>query len=254
MNRLELERKWDKITSIPLLLLSLVFLVAYAWPIIDPEMSPDWVTTCDAVQNIIWAIFIVDFVGRFVVAPKKWPFIKRNFVELIAIALPFLRPLRALRLLSVTAIGVRRFGAKLQNRVTFYVLSTAGMLWFITGLAITEAERGAEGANIANVWQGWWWSFITLATVGYGDKYPVTAEGQWVAVIIVLTGIALIGTVSAILAAWFVESVKSTETEILADAEVTKSEIGALIDEVRSLRVENENLRKDVSKFLREKR
>lgn len=249
MTRQNVAELWDRVTSIPLLLLSLVFLWVYAAPIVNPELDPMMVSTFEVIQNIIWAIFVLDFVGRFVIADKKIIFLRRNFIELLAVVLPFLRPLRALRFLSVATIGFRRFGGKLRNRVTFYVLGTALMLWFITGLAVTEAERGVEGANITNVWQGWWWSFITMATVGYGDKFPISPEGQWVAVIIVLTGIALLGTVSAVLAAWFVDSVKETESEILDDAQMTNVAVAQLLVEVKALREEGKEMRKEINRL-----
>jgi voltage-gated potassium channel len=247
MTRQELEQKWDRITSVPLLVLAFVFLAFYAAPIINPELDPKLVAFLDVSQTVIWALFVIDFVGRFTLAEKKLPFLKRNVIELIAVVLPFFRPLRALRLLSVATIGFRRFGGKLRNRITFYVFGAAFMLWFITGLAVTEAERGVEGANIANVWQGWWWSFITMATVGYGDKFPITPEGQWVAVIIVLTGIALLGTISAFLASWFIDNVEKVETEILEDTVKTNESIADLLNEVKSLRKEVQKLSKQVS-------
>ena len=247
MKRQQLEQKWDRVTGVPLLILAFVFLAFYATPIINPDLDPKVVAFLDVSQTVIWALFVIDFVGRFTLAEKKVPFLKRNVIELIAVVLPFFRPLRALRLLSVATIGFRRFGGKLRNRVTFYVFGAAFMLWFITGLAVTEAERGVDGANIANVWQGWWWSFITMATVGYGDKFPVSAEGQWVAVIIVLTGIALLGTISAFLASWFIDNIEKVETEILDDSEKTKETISELLVEVKALRKEVQKLSKQVT-------
>lgn len=248
MTRQELEQTWDRLTGVPLLVLAFVFLAFYAAPIINPDLDPKLVSFLDVSQTIIWALFVIDFVGRFTLADKKLPFLKRNVIELIAVALPFFRPLRALRLLSVATIGFRRFAGKLRNRITFYVFGAAFMLWFITGLAVTEAERGVEGANIANVWQGWWWSFITMATVGYGDKFPITPEGQWVAVIIVLTGIALLGTISAFLASWFINNVEKVETEILEDTVNANQTMSELLTEVQSLRKEVQKLNKQVSK------
>lgn len=243
MDRAELERKWDRATGVPLLVLSVVFLVIYAWPIIDPNLSGQVVGTFEVLQTVIWGLFVLDFVGRFLIAPRKWPFLKRNVIELLAVLLPMLRPLRALRLLSVVTIGLRRFGSKLRNRVTIYVFATAFMLWFLAGLAVTEAERGATEANIETVAQGWWWAFITLATVGYGDKFPVTSEGQWVAVGIVLTGIALLGTVSAVLAAWFVDALKDSKSELVSEAAETNAKLEDVLVEIRELKKENAEIK-----------
>lgn len=247
MTRSDLEQKWDRITGIPLLILAFVFLGFYAAPIINPDLNPQLVAFLEVSQTVIWVLFVIDFVGRFILAEKKIPFLKRNIIELIAVVLPFFRPLRALRLLSVATIGFRRFGGKLRNRITFYVFGAAFMLWFITGLAVTEAERGVQSANIANVAQGWWWAFITMATVGYGDKYPISAEGQWVAVIIVLTGIALLGTISAFLASWFIDSIEKTETELLQENAENKENLSMLLLEVQRLQKQVTELSEQLS-------
>lgn len=257
MDRTNLEKTWDRLTAIPLLAFSLIFLWFYAAPIVDPDISPDLLAFFEIGQSVIWLIFVLDFVGRFIIAPRKGKFLRSNVIELLAVLLPMLRPLRALRLLSVVTIGLRRVGGKLRNRVALYVTGAAFMLWFIAGLAVTEAERGVQGSNIENVAQGWWWAFITLATVGYGDKYPVTPEGQWVAVVIVLTGIALLGTVSAVLASWFVDSVKDTESTILKDTEETNTIAAVLLDEVKQLRKENIKIQaqlRDLTKQIKEEK
>lgn len=242
-------QRWERVTGIPLLALSVLFLLVYAIPIIEPSLDPLLSSVCEITQNVIWGVFVVDFVGRFVLAERKRTFLKKNIVELIAVFVPFLRPLRALRVLSVATIAIRRFGGKLRNRVGFYVIGVTVILWFVTGLAVTEAERGVEGANIANVWQGWWWSFITLATVGYGDKFPVTPEGQWIAVVIVLTGIALIGTISGTLASWFVENLKQTEEAAIDAERETGDLVKELLVEVKKLRAENKELSSRIERW-----
>lgn len=254
MDRQSLENKWDKITGVPLLILSLVFLYFYAAPIVAPELDPGTKSFFEVGQTVIWFIFVADFLGRFIIAPRKLKFLRSNIIELLAVALPMLRPLRALRLLSVVTIGLRRVGGKLRNRVAIYVTGAAVILWFIAGLAVTEAERGVEGSNIANAAQGWWWAFITLATVGYGDKYPVTVEGQWVAVAIVLTGIALLGTVSAVLASWFVDSVKETEQNILKDTDSTNIAVEELVKEMKLLRSQNQKMSKQIEQIAKQQK
>lgn len=124
MNRPQIEEKWDQATAIPLLVLSLVFLFLYAAPIINPELDPAVQAAFDIGQTVIWAIFVIDFVGRFILASKKLVFLRRNVIELLAVMLPMLRPLRALRLLSVVTIGLRRVGESFatESHCTFLVL------------------------------------------------------------------------------------------------------------------------------------
>ncbi len=66
-------------------------------------------------------------------------------------------------------------------------------------------ENGARGSTIHNYGDALWWAIVTVTTVGYGDKYPVTAGGRGVAVVLMLVGIGLIGVLTATVASYFVE-------------------------------------------------
>ncbi|MBM3690611.1 MAG: two pore domain potassium channel family protein [Actinobacteria bacterium] len=56
-----------------------------------------------------------------------------------------------------------------------------------------------------------WWAAVTVTTVGYGDKFPVSSEGRWIAVGLMITGIAVVGSITASLAAWIVGKVRDEE-------------------------------------------
>ena len=77
-------------------------------------------------------------------------------------------------------------------------------LGYISAIQITMIEREQSGANILNFWDGLWWAFTTITTVGYGDKYPISGEGRILAVFLMVLGISLLGVVTATIAAWFV--------------------------------------------------
>ena len=81
--------------------------------------------------------------------------------------------------------------------MTLIVFAGAGL--------VTVAERSAKGANIHNFGQGLWWAMVTVTTVGYGDRYPVSPFGQGVAVVLMLVGIGLIGVLTATVASYFVD-------------------------------------------------
>lgn len=73
----------------------------------------------------------------------------------------------------------------------------------VGALAVFDAERGSAKANITSYGDAVWWACTTVTTVGYGDLYPTTLEGRLVAVLLMLVGIALIGSVTAAMASWF---------------------------------------------------
>lgn len=74
----------------------------------------------------------------------------------------------------------------------------------------------------------------TITTVGYGDRFPVTGSGRLVAAGLMVAGIALLGVVTASVAAWFVERV----TQVQRSEAATRAEVEALADEIRALRAE----------------
>ena len=76
-------------------------------------------------------------------------------------------------------------------------------------------ERNAKGSNIHNYPDALWWAIVTVTTVGYGDRFPVTGGGRTVAVILMLLGIGLIGVLTATVASVFVkEHTDSNKEEI----------------------------------------
>jgi voltage-gated potassium channel len=228
--------RWDKATQVPLLVLGLAFLIAYATPIIDPTLPVGLRDFFEDVELITWVAFAIDFVVRLATTDRRWHFIKTHPLDVAAVVLPVLRPLRALRVLSIVFLTTRRLSKVLRNRVLTYVVVTAISVWFIAGLAVTDAERGIAGANIHSVWDGWWWSFITMATVGYGDVYPLSLEGRFVAVGLVITGIGLVGTVTAYIASWFAAATRDAEIAITAELGETEDKVDRLTTEVRELR------------------
>jgi voltage-gated potassium channel len=76
-----------------------------------------------------------------------------------------------------------------------------------SSIAILQVEH-APNSNIKTAEDALWWSYVTITTVGYGDKYPVTTEGRIIAVFLMTIGVGLFGTFTAFLASWFIEETK----------------------------------------------
>jgi len=199
--------RWEAINEWPLNISAILFLIAYAIPVANPE-SPEWLlATCEVVVWATWALFAVDYVIRLVLAHEKWRFIRTNLIDLAAVVLPMLRPLRLVRLLSLLSILNRTATQRLHGRVVTYTVGAVSLLVVVGALAVTDAERGVPGANIENLGDGFWWAAVTIATVGYGDRFPVSPIGRGVAVALMVGGIALLGVVTATIASWLVQRV-----------------------------------------------
>jgi voltage-gated potassium channel len=215
--------------------LALLFLDAYAWPILDPDLSGVWLRVCVVVTWLAWAGFAVDYVVRLGLAGDRRRFVRRNLLDLAVVVLPLLRPLRLLRLVRVLEVLNRAAADSLRGRVASYVVGGTVLVMLVASLAALDAERGRPDATIVTFKDAVWWSFATVTTVGYGDLYPVTETGRLVAAGLMVCGIGLLGVVTAWLASWLIDRVSEAEEESQA---ATRRDVAALTAEVRALREE----------------
>jgi voltage-gated potassium channel len=217
-----------------------LFLAAYAWPILDPGLEPSLLDLCFAITWTTWLLFAVDYLTRLTLSVDRRTFIRRNVLDLAVVILPILRPLRLLRL--VTAINVlnRHAGNSLRGRVAVYVAGSTSLVIFVAALASLEAERGDADANITTFGDALWWAMTTVTTVGYGDRFPVTGTGRFVAAGLMLAGIALLGIVTASFATWLIDRIREVEEE---SEQATRRDVAALTAEIRALRDDVARLR-----------
>ena len=225
--------RWQRVVDIPLMVTAVFFLAAYATPIIWPHVDHLVRLGCRWVQWICWACFAVDYVVRLALSQQRGRWFLRHLLDLLVIVFPMSRPLRLLRLVALLHVVHRGATSTLRGRVATYVVGGSSLLSFVAALAVTSAERGHPGANINSFGDAWWWAITTMTTVGYGDRYPVTTQGRFVAVALMISGIALLGTVTATLASWLSDRVRS---EANVDREIDiNSEILAELRELRTL-------------------
>ncbi len=237
--------RWERRTELPLVALAVAFLAAYAWPVLDPALGRPWTLVCAAVVWASWVVFAIDYAVRLVQAGDRRHWFVTHLLDLAVIALPLLRPLRLLRLVSLVRLLNRSASATLRGRVGLYVAVGSTLMGFVAALAVLDAERDAPGASITTFGNAAWWATTTMTTVGYGDLYPVTTTGRWVAVSLMVTGLALLGAVSASLASWLVESVTLSTVEELEEQDDRADD---------ALRAELRGLRRDVAALAEELR
>lgn len=237
-------QRWEKAGEWPLTFAALAFLLAYAWPILDPSLAPGWVTATETVSWVAWAMFAVDYAVRLRLASHRAAFVRKNWLDLLVVLLPLLRPLRLLRLVTLLAVLQRKAGGSLRGRVSVYVAGAAVMTMFVASLAILDAERGRAGSTIEGFGDALWWAATTVTTVGYGDQYPVTTAGRLVAAGLMLAGIALIGVVTATLASWLIERVQEIEETART---ATEQDVRVLSEQIARLQATVDDLRADRS-------
>ena len=216
--------RWERRAEVPLLLLSFAFVGAYAWTVIDPHLSPTLERFLLAVSWTTWFAFALDFAIRIVLAEHRGRYILRHWYDVLLVTLPMLRALRLLRILGTLRILNRVFQQRLIGRTGAYVAVASVFCIFFGSLAVLDVEQEAPDAQITTFGEALWWAFVTSTTVGYGDLYPVTAAGRVVAVGLMLLGIALLGAVTASMAAWLVSAVEQDRNRRAAAEEAASGQ------------------------------
>ena len=173
-------------------------------------------------DNAICVIFLGDFLYNLTGSrPKKTYFIyQRGWLDLLG-SLPTLGIFQLTALFRLARLSRLARIAKLmggQNRkalirdvvenrgsyATFITLLSAGFVLVSASLIVLQVESKSPDANIHDGGDALWWSLVTITTVGYGDKFPVTMIGRSTAVFVMLAGVGIIGALASILASLLV--------------------------------------------------
>ncbi|MFZ4373953.1 MAG: potassium channel family protein [Mycobacterium sp.] len=204
-------QRWERGTERPLAVVAVLFLAAYSIQVLA-QPSGRAETVLEVGTTIVWAVFVIDYLVRLRLATNRLQWFFRHLIDLAIVALPFLRPLRLLRLLVLFAALQRAVGTAIRGRVIIYAAFSAVLLIYVASLAILETDRSHPDSKITTFGDAVWWSITTVTTVGYGDLSPVTGVGRVIAVLLMIGGISLVGVVTATLASWIIQRVAAEDT------------------------------------------
>lgn len=206
------------------------------------KLSPETRTVLMYVDTAICVFFIVDFFYQLFSAERKLEYLKWGWIDL-ASSIPMVdflrwgrsgRIFRVLRVLRAIRSTKRLVAYVLTHRAqsAFSAAALVSVLFVIFGsIAILQFEEHAD-ANIRTPGDALWWSFVTITTVGYGDKYPITTEGRVVAAVLMVAGVGLFGTFTGFVAAWFLEEDDEQEVGELAQLREELAEIRQLVQKL----------------------
>ncbi len=181
--------------------------------------------------------FLFDFVRSLRHAPSKLRYLVTwGWLDLLSSipAVPFLRVgraariarvLRVLRAIRAGKILALRAANRRAQDTGYFVVFVCLVLVVVASVAVLHVEAGPD-AHIRTAGDALWWAVVTLSTVGYGDLYPVSAEGRLIATMLMTAGVALFGTLTGLLASWFLSP----------DREAREAEVKDLREEIAALR------------------
>ena len=231
---------WERATSRWLDALAIAFLVdlILLWSL--PEASAGATFIFESVIWIVWAGFAVDYFVRMLSSHPRRSFVASHKLDLLMVLVPMLRILRVFLLLrkTLTSVSTDKIAGSIASLVVVVVLVSAFAEW--------QVERDATGATITTFRTALWWAVVTTTTVGYGDYTPVTQIGRLIAMGVMVVGIGLIGTISATVAAWFVNrpsSARQARTEPTGPPAALEPDSSALLARLDLLTMQKEEIR-----------
>ena len=198
---------WETATSVPLVSLSVVFIVAYSFQVLDTGLPREAKLALSTVIIVIWATFAADYLVRFLLAADKWQYFHTTLLDLLSVVVPVFRPFLLLSRLKDIPFFRHRSGSSVRARLLVQAGLFVILFVYSISLAVLSAERGASGATITTFGDAIWWACVTIATVGYGDVYPVTALGRVLAVVLMFGGIAIVGIATATIVSYLNERI-----------------------------------------------
>ncbi|UCG10787.1 MAG: potassium channel family protein [Dehalococcoidia bacterium] len=216
----------ERLTEAPLLVLAFIMIPLLVGPILW-SLSPGEELTYLMLDGFIWALFAIDLTIKVAVSPHRLSYLKKHWLEVLVVVVPFFRPLRLLRIFifgSRAWVGVRR----LVN-VDFLLVYGMGLV-IVAATVVATAEIG-QNTSIYSFTDALWWAIVTITTVGYGDIVPLTAAGRAMAIVLMMGGIAFFSGTTANLASFLVRGHKSSEVELAKmnkELEILRTELTKL--------------------------
>lgn len=187
-------------TETPLDILALVTLWIVAVPIESFGAGDDVTWQGLALRLALSSVFGADLAIRAALAPRSVRYVLSHPVRLLAVVIPPVRVVFSFRLIS--SLFVRGNLTRFLFAAAILILDGALIVYFY--------ERGAADATITSPGGAIWWGIVTVATVGYGDMYPITVGGRVVASLMMAIGITTIAVVTAQVSSSFVSQAKAT--------------------------------------------
>lgn len=248
----EILQRLEDWLEVPMLVLSFAWLLLFVLEVVQ-GLTP----LLETLGIVIWIAFVLDFCLKFVLAPRKVAFLKKNWLTEIALLVPALRAFRIVRVVRalraaravrglrlvrfVTSLnrGMKALGASLGRRGFGYVIAVTGLV-VVTGAAGMYALENEVDGGFAGYGEALWWTAMLLTSLG-SEYWPQTPEGRVLCLLLAVYGFAVFGYITATLASFFIDRDADNDEAGIAGAR----EIKRLQQEIAALRSELQTRRPD---------
>jgi voltage-gated potassium channel len=236
----------EKILEGPMIFLGFVWLV-----LLVVELIWGLSKTLEYISLAIWFLFISDFIIKFLLAPEKIIFLKKNWLTAISLLIPalrifrifrfvrLLRGLRGIRLVRIVSSlnrSMKSLAATMKRRAFGYVSLLTLAVTFAGAAGMYAIENRAPGFDSYGM--ALWWTAMRVITAG-SEYYPLSAEGRGLAFLLALFGYAVFGYVTATLATFFIgrdAEEKDAPVAGAKDVAELKNEIATLTKAINNMK------------------
>jgi voltage-gated potassium channel len=235
---------WERNADYVLIPLALIFLAVLLIPV-AVHLTPAEQAAFLVANIFIWVVFAVDYVARLYLAPERGRFVRTHVLDFIVVAVPFLRPLRLLRVVGIIGEYVVRSRRHLARRALAFASIAAVVAVFAGAAIIFSSERNHPHASLRTFPDALWWSVGTITTVGTNGD-PTTGTGRVVATGMMVVGVALVAIFTGAVATYFIsvnderpkveENIEAGSPSVAQDLATMKASVNGLYAELTSLR------------------
>ena len=241
--RAELARRIEHWFELPMALLGVVWLLLLVFELL--RGATRW---SDLLTNAIWAVFIIEFSARLVLAPRKGAFLRRHWLTALSLALPALRVLRfarlvrllragrtlravrLARLLTSFSRGMRALGATMQTRGVPYVFALTFVVLLLGAAGMHAFERDHGSPGFTTFPAALWWTAMIITTMG-SEFWPRSPEGRLICLLLSVYAFAVFGYLTATLASYFIGSDAASDGARLRRVEAELVAIRAALEQ-----------------------
>lgn len=205
--------------------------------------DPDIVKIIQYADFFICFLFFLDFCYTFYTSKNRVKyFFTWGWLDLIS-SIPMIDPLRSARVFRIYRLlriirGVKaakilvQFAVRNRNNNAFLAASLISFIVLIISSVCILVLEHVPDANIKTAEDAIWWSYVTMTTVGYGDKYPVTTEGRILAAFLMTIGVGLFGIFSGFVASWFLKTTEEKQNIELYELHTELKEMRLLVEKL----------------------